>query len=159
MARHQGASFPRRARRCDVGRNDEIQEAEKVKNELIVLPHDPGWDEARLAWNLAADQRPAAVALPESARDVAAVVRWARERGLRVAPQGTGHNAIPLGSLAHTVLLKTERMRGLSIDIRRQRARADAGVLCAEVTDAAAERGLAAPARAPPRVGAGGCPL
>src|SRR5262249_57413310 len=107
--------------------NDDIQEARKVKNELIVLPHDPGWDEARLAWNLAADQRPAAVALPESAVDVAAVVRWARERGLRVAPQGTGHHAIPLGSLAPTVLLKTERMRGVSIDIRKRRARGGAG--------------------------------
>jgi len=31
-----------------------------VKNELIVLPHDPNWNQARLAWNLAADQQPAA---------------------------------------------------------------------------------------------------
>jgi len=130
-----------------------------LKNELIVLPHDQSWDEARLAWNLAADQQPAAVALPESARDVAAIVRWARERGLRVAPQGTGHNAIPLGSLAHTVLLKTERMRGLSIDIRRQRARVDAGVLWAEVTDAAAEHGLAALAGSSPDVGVVGYTL
>ena len=130
-----------------------------MKNELIVLPHDPSWDEARLAWNLVADQQPAAVALPESARDVAAIVRWARERGLRVAPQGTGHNAIPLGSLAHTVLLKTERMRGLSIDIRRQRARVDAGVLWAEVTDAAAEHGLAALAGSSPDVGVVGYTL
>jgi len=130
-----------------------------LKNELIVLPHDPSWDEVRLAWNLAADQRPAAVALPESPRDVAAIVRWARERGLRVAPQGTGHNAIPLGSLAHTVLLKTERMRGLSIDIRRQRARVDAGVLWAEVTDAAAEHGLAGLAGSSPDVGVVGYTL
>jgi FAD/FMN-containing dehydrogenase len=130
-----------------------------VKNDIIVLPHDPGWDEARLAWNLAADQRPAAVALPESARDVAAVVRWARERGLRVAPQGTGHNAIPLGSLAHTVLLKTERIRGVSIDIRKRRARVDAGVLWAEVTDAAAQHGLAALAGSSPDVGVVGYTL
>jgi FAD/FMN-containing dehydrogenase len=114
-----------------------------VKNELIVLPHDPNWDQARLAWNLAADQQPVAVALPESADDVKAVVRWARERGLRVAPQGTGHNALPLGSLAHTVLLKTERMRGVEIDVDAQRARVDAGVLWGEVTEAAAEHGLA----------------
>ena len=40
----------------------------------IVTPEDEGWDEARLAWNLAIDQRPAAVALTESAADVAAVV-------------------------------------------------------------------------------------
>jgi FAD/FMN-containing dehydrogenase len=130
-----------------------------VKNETIVLPHDPNWNQARLAWNLAADQQPAAVALPESAKEVAAVVRWARERGLRVAPQGTGHSALPLGSLAHTVLLKTERMRGVQIDIRRQRARVQAGVLWAEVTDAAAEHGLAALAGSSPDVGVVGYSL
>lgn len=123
-----------------------------MKNELIVLPHDPNWNEARRAWNLAVDQQPAAVAFPESARDVSAIVRWARERGLRVAPQGTGHNAQPLGSLAHTVLLKTERMRGVAIDVRKQRARVDAGVLWAEVTNAAADYGLAALAGSSPDV-------
>ena len=130
-----------------------------MKNETIVLPHDPSWNQARLAWNLAADQQPAAVALPENAKEVVAVVRWARERGLRIAPQGTGHNAIPLGSLAHTVLLKTERMRGIEIDIRRNRARVQAGVLWGEVTDAAAEHGLAALAGSSPDVGVVGYSL
>ena len=130
-----------------------------MKNELIVLPHDPSWDEARRAWNLAVDQRPAAVAFPESAEDVQAVVRWARTRGLRIAPQGTGHNAHPLGSLAHTVLLKTERMRGVQIDPQAQRARVDAGVLWAEVTDAAAKHGLAALAGSSADVGVVGYTL
>jgi FAD/FMN-containing dehydrogenase len=137
----------------------DTEEAEILKNETIVLPHDPSWNQARLAWNLAADQQPAAVALPESAKDVVAVVRWARERGLRIAPQGTGHNALPLGSLAHTVLLKTERMRGIQIDIRRQRARVQAGVLWEEVTDAAADHGLAALAGSSPDVGVVGYSL
>jgi FAD/FMN-containing dehydrogenase len=130
-----------------------------VKNELIVLPHDPGWNEARLAWNLSADQQPAAVALPETAADVQAVVRWARERGLRIAPQGTGHNALPLGSLAHTVLLKTERMRGVEIDAAAERARVEAGVLWAEVTEAAAEHGLAGLSGSSPDVGVVGYTL
>jgi len=137
----------------------DIEEARTVKNETIVLPHDPTWNQARQAWNLAADQQPAAVALPENAKEVVAVVRWARERGLRVAPQGTGHNAVPLGSLAHTVLLKTERMRGIEIDIRRQRARVQAGALWAEVADAAAEHGLAALAGSSPDVGVVGYSL
>ena len=90
-----------------------------MKTEAVVLPHDPHWNEARVAWNLAVDQQPAAVALPESAADVMAVVRWARSRGLRVAPQGTGHSAAAMGSLAHTVLVKTERMRGVEIDAEK----------------------------------------
>src|SRR5688500_4500545 len=83
----------------------------------IVTPEDEGWDEARLAWNLAIDQRPAAVALTESAADVAAVVRFAGENGLRVAPQGTGHNAAALaaaaGSLEDAILLRTVRILGV----------------------------------------------
>jgi FAD/FMN-containing dehydrogenase len=130
-----------------------------VKNELLVLSHDPNWNEARRAWNLAVDQQPAAVALPESAEDVQAVVRWARSRGLRIAPQGTGHNAHPLGSLAHTVLLKTERMRCVEIDARARRARVEAGVLWGEVTDAAAAHGLAALAGSSADVGVVGYSL
>ena len=130
-----------------------------MKTEAVVLPHDPRWNEARVAWNLAVDQQPAAVALPESAADVMAVVRWARSRGLRVAPQGTGHNAAAMGSLAHTVLVKTERMRGVEIDAERRIARVEAGVLWAEVSEAAAEHGLAALAGSSPDVGVVGYSL
>jgi FAD/FMN-containing dehydrogenase len=130
-----------------------------VKNELIVHPHDPNWNQARLAWNLSADQQPAAVALPESADDVVAIVRWARERGLRIAPQGTGHSASALGSLAHAVLMKTERMRGVEVYPAERIARVEAGVLWEEVTEAAAEHGLAALAGSSPDVGVVGYSL
>jgi FAD/FMN-containing dehydrogenase len=130
-----------------------------MKTESLVLPHDPSWNEARVAWNLAVDQQPAAVALPESAEDVVAVVRWARSRGLRVAPQGTGHNAAAMGSLAHAVLVKTERMRGVDIEPDARTARVEAGVLWAEVSEAAAEHGLAALAGSSPDVGVVGYTL
>src|SRR4051812_34436158 len=63
----------------------------------VVLPGDPGWDEARSAFNLLLDQQPAAVAFPSNAQDVAAAIRYARGAGLRVAPQATAHNQGPLG--------------------------------------------------------------
>src|SRR5438874_9022431 len=76
-----------------------------------VTPDDVNWDEARLAWNLAVDQRPAAVAIPETVADIVEVVRYARANGLRVAGQSTGHNAHPLAEgLDHTILVKTHRM-------------------------------------------------
>ena len=110
----------------------------------LVRPGDPTWDEARTAWNLAVDQRPAAVVLAESAADVSETIQAARAAGLRVAPQGTGHGATPLGDLAGTILLRTTRMRGVSVDPERRVARVEAGVLWQEATDAAAEHGLAA---------------
>ena len=89
----------------------------------LVLPTDARFDEARQAWNLAVDQRPAAVAFAESEQDVSAAVVFAAEQGYRIAPQGTGHNAGPLGSLEDTILLKTERMRSVRIDPQGRIAR------------------------------------
>ena len=66
----------------------------------VVPPGQPGSDKARLAFNRAADQRPAAVVVAESAHNVAAAARFAAERGQQVAAQATGHDALPLGSLA-----------------------------------------------------------
>ena len=93
----------------------------------VATPNDADWDQARLAWNLAADQHPSAVAFVESADDVAAAVRFAAENGLRVAGQGTGHGAVALRSLDDAILIKTERMRGIEIDAEAQTARVEAG--------------------------------
>jgi FAD binding domain len=109
----------------------------------IVLPGDEGWDEARRAYNLEIDQRPAEIVFPQSVEDVAAAVALAGERGWQIAAQGTGHNAGPLGSLENAILLKTDRMRGLTIDADARIGRAEAGVVWGEVVEAAAPHGLA----------------
>ncbi len=107
-------------------------------------PADAGWDQARKAWNLAVDQRPAAVAFPVTDADVAATVAFAAERGLRVAPQGTGHGASALApNLADAILLNTGRMRGVLIDPRAARARVRAGAQWGDVTLPASAYGLA----------------
>jgi FAD/FMN-containing dehydrogenase len=110
----------------------------------VTVPGDAAWDTARQAWNLAVDQRPAAVAEPETVADVVAIVNFARERGLRVAGQGTGHNAAAIASLQDTILVKTHRMRVVEIDPDERRARAQAGALWADVAVPASEHGLAA---------------
>ena len=122
-------------------------------------PADPTYDEARMAWNLAADQHPALVALPRTPEDVVALVAFARGAGLRIAPQGTGHNAAPLGSLAQSILLKTSLMRGVEIDVRGRRARAEAGALWSDVAGPASDHGLAALAGSSPDVGVVGYAL
>jgi len=126
---------------------------------FIHTPGDHGWDDARRAWNLAADQHPAAVAIPETAHDVVAAVSFAQDHGLRVAAQGTGHNAVPLGPLDDTVLIKTHAMRQLSIDHTGRIAWAQAGVLWGELTAAAAGHELAGLMGSSPDVGVVGYTL
>jgi FAD binding domain/Berberine and berberine like len=128
-------------------------------NGTFLTPEDDGFDSARQAWNLAADQRPAAIAFAEDADDVAAAVRLAAERGLRVAVQGTGHGATVMGDLSGTLLLKTMRMTGLDVDPGARRARVEAGVLWADVAVAAGKHGLAALHGSSPDVGVAGYTL
>lgn len=109
----------------------------------VHLPDDPGYDRARTAWNLAVDQRPAAVAVPRDTEDVVAVVRAARAAGLRVAVQSTGHGAVTRG-LADAVLVRLDALAGVSVDPDTRRARVVGGTPWREVVDAAAEHGLAA---------------
>jgi hypothetical protein len=125
----------------------------------VVTPADEHWDDARQAWNLAVDQRPAAVAFPVTADHVASLVEFAREHGLRIAPQGTGHNAAAIESLDDTLLLRTDRMREVTIDPLTRTARVGAGALWQDVTHPAAEHGLAALAGSSPDVGVVGYTL
>jgi hypothetical protein len=125
----------------------------------VAVPGDSDWDQARLAWNLAVDQNPEAVVFAESAGDVAATVRFAAENGLKVAGQGTGHGAGPLPPLDGTILLKTERMRGISIDTEERTARVEAGVLSLELAEAAGAHGLCSMPGSSPDVGVVGYTL
>jgi len=108
---------------------------------------------------MSADQRPAAVALPGSAAEVAGAVRLARREGLRIAPQGTGHSAAPMGDLGDTLLLRTDRLRGVAIDPDARRARAEAGVLWDDVVPPASGMGLSALHGSAPDIGVVGYSL
>jgi FAD/FMN-containing dehydrogenase len=125
----------------------------------IFTPGDAGYDQARQAWNLAIDERPAVVVMAESAADVAQAVWFARTHGMRIAPQGTGHGAEPLEPLQGAMLLRTVRMRSVHIDPASRTARAEAGALWQDVTVPAGEHGLAALAGTSPNVGVTGYTL
>lgn len=120
---------------------------------------DEGYDQARLAYNVMVDQHPALVAMPVDAEDVGELVRFARDHGKRVAPQRTGHNAAPLGSLADTILLKTDALQEVSIDADGRRARVGGGAQWLDVVPQASELGLAALHGSAPDIGIAGYSL
>ncbi len=125
----------------------------------VALPGDDGWEAARRPFNLAADQRPAAVVHAADADDVAAAVGAARAAGLRVAPQGTGHGAGALGPLDETVLLRTTRLDSVAVDADRRTARVGAGAIWRPVAEQASPHGLAALHGSSPTVGIAGYTL
>ncbi|WP_062389550.1 FAD-binding oxidoreductase [Demequina iriomotensis] len=121
-------------------------ELRHLLGDRIVLPGDAAYEDARLPWNRAIDQRPFAVARPESAEDVVAIVRAAAATGLRVAPQSTGHGAGALADsdLSRTILVSLAGLRGVTVDPATRTARVLGGSQWNDVLAQAAPHGLTA---------------
>jgi FAD/FMN-containing dehydrogenase len=85
-----------------------------------------GWLDA---WSAAVS--PYAVAA-ESAGDIAAAVRFAREREVRLAVKGTGHDYLGRSNAANSLLVWTHRMRGITFHERFQTARETCPALTVE---------------------------
>ncbi len=122
----------------------------------VTTPLDAGWDTARQAWNLSADQHPDAVVTPSSAADVRATLLFANEHGVRAVAQGTGHLAGPLGDLTGSILVRTTALSSIEVDATALTVRVGSGVLWGDVTAALAEHGLMALAGSAPDVGVAG---
>jgi FAD/FMN-containing dehydrogenase len=125
----------------------------------VIRPGDPDWDDARRAFNLRVDQQPVAIVQPLDESDVVAAVRAARANGLRIAPQSTGHNAGPLGSLDESIIVDVCRLDEITIDADARRVRVGAGVRWEQVVPALSQLGLAALHGSSPDVGIAGYSL
>jgi hypothetical protein len=108
----------------------------------VLVPADPDFATEVAGQNTAIVQAPDVVVGAESADDVVAAVRVAREHGFRIHVQATGHGAVE--PITDGVLIMTRRLDGVLIDAVTGVATIGAGSRWAPVVAAAAERGLAA---------------
>ncbi len=58
----------------------------------LLLPGEPGYDDARMIWNAMIDHHPALIVRARGAADVIATVNFAREHGLLLSIKGGGHS-------------------------------------------------------------------
>jgi hypothetical protein len=123
----------------------------------VHLPGDPGYDQLRRPLNPAHDPRPAIVVEAASAGDVQAALIAAREHGLPVAAQATGHGLH--SSYEGGLLLNTSAMAGAVVDPDRRVARVGPGATWGQVIAAAAPFGLAPLSGSAPSVGVTGFTL
>jgi FAD/FMN-containing dehydrogenase len=121
----------------------------------VALPGSDDYETGRRAWNLTADQRPAAVCIANSVEDVQAAIAHAREHCLHVAAQVTGHFAQGLPPLHDTLLLKLalHEREAIAVDPAARTARVPAGARWIDVVEAVAPHGLAAMHGSAPTVG------
>jgi FAD/FMN-containing dehydrogenase len=98
----------------------------------VITAADTEYDAARRVWNALIDRRPAAIARCHSAVDVIGAVNFARERGLAIAVRGGAHSVAGNGTCDGGLVIDFSAMKGIRVDPRRRRARAEPGLRWAE---------------------------
>ncbi len=107
----------------------------------VRLPGEPEYDEQRRSVIPSVDSRPLLIAEAYGRTDVQAAVRTAREYGVPIAVQATGHGTrVPADG---GILLKTTQLTGVLIDPERRIAKVAPGARWGAVLDAARQFGLA----------------
>jgi FAD/FMN-containing dehydrogenase len=117
---------------------------------------EQGYDQEIAGFQTAVRHRPEVVVAASTAHDVVDAVALARDKGLSVAVQATGHGA---REPADGVLVTTGRMAGVRINPVARTASVEAGVRWSAVIKRAAAHGLAPLAGSSPGVGAVGYTL
>ena len=111
----------------------------------LLLPGDPGYDDARSLWNAMIDRRPALVIRCLGVGDAVTAVEFVREHGLALTIKGGGHNISGLAVADGAVMLDMSLMRGVRVDPAARLAWAQAGCLLGDVDRETQLHGLAAP--------------
>jgi hypothetical protein len=105
----------------------------------VATPGEPGYEVAR--FNTIVQEKPAAVATPRSAEEVAEAVRYAVGEGRPVAVQATGHASTTPADGA--LLVNMRSLTGVEVDPAARTARVVGGTRAGEVIAAAHAHGLA----------------
>jgi FAD/FMN-containing dehydrogenase len=122
--------------------SDIAQLRQAVRGQLVV-PDDPGYDQARRVWNGMVDKRPAAVIYCAGSDDVITAVNFARTRNLLVAVRAGGHNVAGSSVCDAGIVIDVSRMKRIEVDPVRRIARAQAGLSLGEFDAATQSHGLA----------------
>jgi len=109
----------------------------------VILPADPGYDEARSIWNAMIDRRPGAIARCSGVADVMHAVRVARSEGLLVSVRSGGHNIAGNAICSGGLVIDLSGMNSVHVDPGERRAYVEPGATLGDVDHEAQAFGLA----------------
>jgi hypothetical protein len=126
----------------------------------VLTPADDEYEQARRVYNGAVESRPALIARPRNAEEVAHAVRYAREHDLPLAVRCGGHS-IPGHSTVDDGLVVDlgAHIDEVEVDPTTRRIRAGGGALLSTLGEAAQEHGLVVPVGHASNTGVGGLTL
>lgn len=111
----------------------------------VLVPDDPGYEEARQVWNAMIDRWPALIVQCGQADDVPPVIRFARKNGLELSIRGAGHNIAGNALCDNGVTIDFSRMKNVRVDAGKRRAYVEPGATLANLDEAVQAHGLATP--------------
>src|SRR3954466_7730003 len=92
----------------------------------LLAPASPGYDDARQVHNGLIDKRPALIARCSNTADVRDAVNLGRDARAEIAIRGGGHNVAGLAATDGGLMIDLAPMRGIHVDPRSRRVRAQA---------------------------------
>ena len=125
----------------------------------VIAPDRNGYDDARAVWNGTVDRRPRLIARCSGTADVAAAVRFARDRDLEIAVRGGGHNVAGTAVCDDGIVIDLSAMRAVTVDPVERTARVQGGALWADVDHETQAHGLATTGGIVSHTGVGGVTL
>src|SRR5690606_27499671 len=93
----------------------------------VIVPGDPGYDEARRVWNGVIDRYPAVIARCIGTSDVVEAVNAARRHRIEVSIRGGGHQVAGTAVCDDGLVIDLSMMRGVHVDPDRRTAQVAAG--------------------------------
>lgn len=125
---------------------------------LLVLPNEPGYDEARKIHNSMIDKHPALIVRCAGVADVTASVQFARKNDLPVSVRGGGHNVAGI-CLCDGLVIDLSSMRSVHVNPAARTVRVEGGATWQDVNHELQRFGLAAAGGYVGSTGVGGLTL
>ena len=125
----------------------------------LITPDHHDYDDARAVWNGTVDRRPRLIARCSGTADVAAAVRFARDRDLEIAVRGGGHNVAGTAVCDDGIVIDLSAMRAVSVDLVDSTALVQGGALWGDVDHETQAHGLATTGGIVSHTGVGGVSL
>ncbi|MDH3668042.1 MAG: FAD-binding oxidoreductase [Paracoccaceae bacterium] len=125
----------------------------------VLLPGEAGFETARRVHNGLIDRVPAVIARCQGTPDVVDALAFGRNHGLDIAVHGGGHNVAGRAVCDGGIVIDLSPMKGIWVDSKARRVRAQAGVCWGEFNRATQLHGLATTGGAVSSTGVAGLTL